>query len=351
MKILHILNHIKEVGNGIVNVAVDLACTQAQTGHQVAIAAGEGTYQNLLKNYGVKYFALDQSRKPQKLVLAIFKYHQIVREFEPAIVHAHNMTGVIIAKLANLPRKYTLVATVHNEFQKSADWMGLADRVIAISEAVAISMSQRGIPKQKLSVVLNGTIQSPRTLPLEQYQPLPLTPPAITTVAGMYRRKGIDILIKAFAHVAGQFPTTNLYLVGDGPDRSWFEQQAQATDYADRIHFPGFCAQPQTYLLATDIFVLASLQEPFGLVITEARSAGCAIIASNVDGIPEALDNGEAGILVQPGDVQALAHAIAKLLNDPHILHQYQQRSRHNLQRFTVQRVCQETLSVYQQSE
>lgn len=347
MKILHILNHIKEVGNGIVNVAVDLACVQARSEHQVAIAAGGGSYQTLLKQYGVEYFDLNQSRNLGNLLPTILNYRQIIAEFQPSIVHAHNMTGVVLAKIANFPRQYTLISTVHNEFQKSSHWMGLADRVIAISQAVATSMENRGIPQHKLYIVLNGTKDSPRTLPLSEYTPQTLNRPAIITVAGMYRRKGIDILIKAFAIIAPQFPTANLYLVGEGPDRQLFEQEAKATKYSERIHFTGFCPQPQTYLLASDIFVLASRQEPFGLVITEARTAGCAIVASEVDGIPEALDNGKAGILFPAGDVSALAVNLAKLLSNPQVLQKYQQQALCNLDKFTVERVYEETMAVY----
>jgi glycosyltransferase involved in cell wall biosynthesis len=173
--------------------------------------------------------------------------------------------------------------------------------------------------------------------------------PAIVTVAGMYRRKGIAELIAAFAEVATEFPQVHLYLVGNGPDRSIFEAQAKATSVCDRIHFEGFQPQPQRYLQSTDIFVLVSHREPFGLVLSEARDAGCAIIASEVDGIPEALDDGQAGILVPPGDVQALAGAIARLLREPDLLTTWQKRAQDNLQWLSVARVHEETLAVYHQ--
>jgi len=72
MRILHLLNHIQNIGNGIVNVAIDLACLQSKSGHVVAIAAGQGTiaercdhetYQPLLTTYGVHYYDLNQKRK------------------------------------------------------------------------------------------------------------------------------------------------------------------------------------------------------------------------------------------------------------------------------------------------
>jgi glycosyltransferase involved in cell wall biosynthesis len=227
--------------------------------------------------------------------------------------------------------QYALVSTVHNEFQRSAVLMGLADRVIAVSNAVAQSMNRRGIPEKKLRVVRNGTLGSPRTRPLAEYSPLPLQRPAITTIAGMYRRKGIAELIDAFEKIASTFPGAHLYLVGNGPDRALFEAKAQNSSVADRIHFEGFQPEPQRYLLSTDIFVLASYKDPSPLVIPEAREAGCAIIASEVDGIPEALDGGKAGILVPPGDSGALAAALLKLLSSTESLQLWRNRARHNL--------------------
>ncbi len=349
MRILHIVNHVQEIGNGIVNVAVDLACLQSKEGHHVAIASAGGEYEKLLEYYGVNHYQLDQSRTLLNILKAAWNYRGIVQDFQPDIVHAHMMTGVVLATLLR-NGSYSVVSTVHNEFQRSAILMGLADRVIAVSHAVAKSMSQRGIPKHKLQVVSNGTLGSPRRRSIREYQPLPLQRPAITTVSGMYQRKGIAELIDAFVMIAPDFPQAHLYLVGDGPDRSLFEAKAQSTDFADRIHFEGFQAEPQRYMLASDIFVLASHNESFGLVLTEAREAGCAVIGSDIDGIPETLDNRQAGLLVPPKDSCSLAGALVQLLSDPATLQKWKTRATENLERFNVMRVNEETLEVYNEA-
>jgi glycosyltransferase involved in cell wall biosynthesis len=349
MRILHLTNHIQQIGNGIVNVAVDLACLQAKDGHEVAIASSGGEYTALLKKYGVKHFYLDQSRTPLKIIQAAWNYNQIIKEFQPTIVHTHMMTGVILAKFFRKNAQYFLVSTVHNEFQHTSVLMGLADRVIAVSKSVANSMIRRGIPPQKLRVVANGTLGSPRYKKIQDYQPVKLHRPAITTVAGMYNRKGIAELIEAFSKIALDFPQAHLYLVGDGPDRAMFEIMAQKTTFSDRIHFEGFQPEPQRYMLGTDIFVLASHCESFGLVLTEAREAGCAIIASDVDGIPETLDYHQAGLLVPPKNSQALANALVKLLSDSKMLYKWKSQAKQNLERFQVTRVNQETTAVYRE--
>ena len=346
MRILHTLNHIQEIGNGIVNVAVDLACLQAEAGHRVVVASAGGEYDRLLARYGVEHRLLDQRRQPLNLLRAAGHYRSLIQTVQPDIVHAHMMTGMILARTLRERASYGLVSTVHNEFQRSAILMGLADRVLAVSQSVANSMARKGIPQSKLRVVCNGTLGSPRER-LSELPSVVLQRPAIATLAGMYHRKGIADLITAFESVATEFLDVHLYLIGNGPDRAEFEAQAKATVVADRIHFEGYQAEPQRYLYATDIFVLASRQEPFGLVLSEAREAGCAIVASNVDGIPEALDGGKAGILVPAANSPALADAIAQLLRDPELLKAWKARSCQNLDWLKVSRVHTETLAVY----
>ncbi|MDF5734075.1 MAG: glycosyltransferase family 4 protein [Rhizonema sp. PD38] len=349
MHILHLINHIQEIGNGIVNVAVDIACLQAKDGHNVAIASGGGEYETLLADYNVKHFQLNQSRNPLNIIKAAWRYRAILQEFQPDIVHVHMMTGAVLASSLRYGYEYSLVTTVHNEFQRSAVLMGLGDLVIVVSQAVYQSMARRGIPKEKMRVVSNGTLGSPRCSQIKEYQPILLKRPAIATVAGMYRRKGIGELIDAFALIAKDNPEAHLYLVGNGPERKSLEIQALNTPFADRIHFEGFQSQPQRYMLATDIFVLASHHESFGLVIPEAREAGCAIIGSNVDGIPETLDDGQAGILVPPKDSHTLAATLAQLLNNPELLQLWRNRASQKLERLSVHRVHLETLTVYRE--
>jgi glycosyltransferase involved in cell wall biosynthesis len=347
MRIIHILNDIQEIGNGIVNVAVDIACQQSQIGHQVAIVSAGGEYEKLLSDYGVKHYHLLQTRKLINIIKASIGYQAIVREFQPDIVHAHMMTGVVLARLFRGKNGYSLVSTVHNEFQRASVLMGLADRVIAVSQVVSDSMVRRGISEKKLRIVCNGTLGSPRTRPLSDYSPLPLQHPAIATVAGMYKRKGITELIAAFEQISSLFPDVHLYLVGNGPDREKFQVQAKETSVSSRIHFEGFVREPQGYFLSCDIFVLASHRDPCPLVLSEAREAGCPIIATHIDGIPEALDYGEAGLLVPPNDSNALAKALRELLSNSDTLNYWKERSHQNLGRLNVARVNQETLAVY----
>ena len=101
---------------------------------------------------------------------------------------------------------------------------------------------------------------------------------------------------------------------------------------------------------SADIFVLPSRAEPAGLVLAEAREAGCAIIGSNVGGIPEMVQNGEAGVLVPPASVEGLAEALIDLLREPSRLADMRRRAQINIEHMFVERVARETENVYREA-
>jgi glycosyltransferase involved in cell wall biosynthesis len=348
LRVLHILNDVRKLGNGIINAAIDIACVQSNTSLIVAVASAGGEYEELLENCGVKHYTLDQQRKSISSLLKVNRcFQEIISEFQPDIVHCHMMTGMLLSWFLRGSAKYRLVSHIQNVHQRSSVLMGLAERVIPVSDAVADYMAQRGVSKQKMSVVRNLTLGSPRLPSLELCTPASLEQPAIVTVAGLYQRKGIAELISAFEIVSKSFPTAHLYLVGDGSERQIFERQAASSAVSDRIHFEGFQSNPKPYLLAAEVFVLASYRDSCPLVISEAREAGCAIVASNVDGIPEQLDDGAAGILVPPGDIASLANGIAFLLASPVERNKWKQAALQNIGHLTTAHMVRDVNAVY----
>jgi glycosyltransferase involved in cell wall biosynthesis len=346
MKIVHILNHTIPA-NGHVCAMVDLACTQAMQGHQVYVCSAGGGFDSLLAQYGIEHIIIDQDRRPIKLLKAVFKTRTALARIRPDIVHAHMMTSAVIAAVLRPISGFKLVTSVHNEFQRSSILMGLGQRVIGVSEAVSQAMIKRGISRSKMRTVLNGTIGSPR-FPPPLPAPLALRRPAILFVGGLHPRKGVDDLIRAFGIISQQFPEAHLYLIGSGPYQLEYEGLA-AAQAKDRIMFCGHREDPRPYLLGGDIFVLASHAEPAGLVLSEAREAGCAMIGTNVGGIPEMLEGGQAGILVPPGRPDLLAEALLPLLQNAHNLAQARANSQINIAKLSLHRVAEQTGQVYQE--
>ena len=347
MRILHILNDVTNRGNGIVNVAVDVAIEQARQGHTVAVVSAGGEYEELLRSSHVAHIRLDQSRTPFNLLRAGLRLGHMVRGFSPDVVHAHMRTGLLLAAVWRRILNFALVSHVHNVHERESKLMRFAQCVIVVSDSVGETMQSYGIPCEKIRVVLNRTLGTPRLAPLAAAEPAPLQHPAIVTVCGLYARKGVAELITAFSAITAEFPAAHLYIVGDGPDAAAFHAQAATTPCAARIHFEGFQPNAQKYLRAADVFVLASRRESFALVLIEARSARCAMIATSVDGNPQALDYGNAGLLVPPEDPAALADALRTMLAGDTARRDWAQRAQQGMDAFTIQHMAGELHAVY----
>jgi glycosyltransferase involved in cell wall biosynthesis len=207
-------------------------------------------------------------------------------------------------------------------------------------------MAGRGIKKNKLGAILNGTLGAARNR-TQAFEEINLPRPSITTVCGLHDRKGVRYLLEAFDIVARENPDVHLNIIGEGPQEEEYKNLASSLRSASSIKFWGQLRDPRPYLRSTDIFVLASLQDPCPLVIPEAREMGCAIVATDVDGIPEMLRVGNAGLLVIPSDSRSLAQAISSLLNNPDVLKHSKKASLSELDYFNIKRVSRETMDVY----
>ena len=345
MRILHLLNHTL-LWNGHVNVAVDLACIQSRLGHQVCLASGAGDFGQVLAAEGVEFVEIDQTRRPLTLLRALILLRQLVRDFKPDVIHSHMVTSTLLAYALQRFVEVPHVTTVHNEFQRGAILMKLGDRVVAVSGSVAESMQKRGVPKEKLRVVLNGTMGSPRVSATPP-EPETLSHPAITFVGGLHPRKGLDDLIPAFRQTLEKVPNATLYLVGEGPYEQIYRDLATKLGCADRIVFCGTRADPRSYLLATDIFVLPSLADPASLVLSEARECACAIVATDVDGTREMLNEGKSGLLVPPRHPDLLAQAFETILENPGMQVVMRARAREGIDQMRVERVARDYVTVY----
>jgi glycosyltransferase involved in cell wall biosynthesis len=330
-----------------VNAAIDLAAGQVEQGHVVAIASAGGGHEDLLRRLNIQHLPLDQAHRPVQLMKAASTLRKYIRDFQPDIVQAYLITGIALGWFVTRFTGHPLVAHVQNVHERKFALMRLADRVIVCSAAVGKTMQELGVPEAKIRVVLNAPLKSPRLPALSSIPVASIEHPAVVTVCGMNPRKGIADLISAFEQAALEVPEAHLYLVGDGAEKGIFQQQADASHCRDRIHFVGFHSSPQSYMQAADIFVLASRREAFGLVLVEARQVGCAIIASDVDGIPEALDYGAAGILFPPSDIPALAGHLIRLLKDDVERKVWQQKALLGAERFHYTTMARGVSDVY----
>lgn len=145
-------------------------------------------------------------------------------------------------------------------------------------------------------------------------------PPYILSIAHLTKYKGVDVLIRAFAMMAGRAPGLRLRLISDGPAREDLERLAASLGMSELIDFLGLCdrAQVAEQLRGCTLFVLPSRSdsESFGIAAAEAMALDRPVIASRVGGLVDLIEDGVSGVLVQPGDVAALADAMTRLLSD-----------------------------------
>jgi glycosyltransferase involved in cell wall biosynthesis len=128
--------------------------------------------------------------------------------------------------------------------------------------------------------------------------------------------KGHDVLLEAWARVAGQMNNAYLILAGDGPLKDSLVQQAQRLKIDERVRFVGHIPDVRPVLWNADLLVFPSRAEPLGMVTLEAMASDVPVIASRVGGIPEIIEHEQSGLLVEPGNDAELAQAILLLLGD-----------------------------------
>ena len=176
--------------------------------------------------------------------------------------------------------------------------------------------------------------------------------PYILTVCNLCRYKGVSTLIKAFKKISQEYPELNLVIAGGGGQRWTLERFSERIGLKHRIIFLGAATREEVIRLfkGCEFFVLPSWIEPFGIVNLEAMAAGKAVIATNVDGIPEIVKNNANAILVKPRDSNALAEAIKKLLEDKELRERFGKKGREMAEdpRFSWARITDEYVKAYE---
>lgn len=194
--------------------------------------------------------------------------------------------------------------------------------VVCISEAVRrFVVDREGIPVSKTRVIYNG-VKLPGPADPKQASPLLLDWSAdtfvVTTIGSLTPHKGHHILIRAVEILSERHPEIRLVIVGDGPLRWKLSEQVGRANLQEKVWFAGELESVFPVLYQTDLFVLPSMdREGLSIAAIEATAAGRAIVASNLGGIPEVVQDGLNGLLVPPGDPNRLAEAMEALIRDP----------------------------------
>lgn len=286
-------------------------------------------------------------------VVSLLRLVKLIRREKIDLVHSHLSRAAFYAgwaaKLASIPN----VATAH--LMDAGLRFGRTTRIIAVSNAVSRYLATCGYPAEIVRTVHNGVpdYTALAEVPTKQLRAeLKIDDaPVVTMVARIEHVKGHDIALHAFARLRDR-PWT-LVLAGS-LDTPWAKKmQALAIDLgiAERVRFIGHRDDVPSIYRCTDIVIAPSRREALSLTLLEASSFALPIVASNVDGIIEAVGDGETGILVPTENPESLAQAIVTLLDDPSLRGRMGAAGRQRFeQRFSVGTMIERVLGVYKEA-
>jgi glycosyltransferase involved in cell wall biosynthesis len=189
-------------------------------------------------------------------------------------------------------------------------WRDAFDVVVANSEWTKERLRQDGIDVAE--AIANGVRVRTRRPPLA-------SPPTVGFAGRFVGKKGLDVLLRAMAHVVNCIPDARLLVAGDGPDREAVERRIAELDLGQAVSMLGFLSRPdlENRLDAAWVQAVPSLwEEPFGLVAAEGMMRGTAVVASDAGALSHIVRDGHTGLLAPPGSVDALVDALHRLLLD-----------------------------------
>jgi glycosyltransferase involved in cell wall biosynthesis len=186
--------------------------------------------------------------------------------------------------------------------------IALVPRVGALIRADGIATPIHVVP----SGVVPGRFQDAARRSHDPLGPIPR--PRVIFVGRLHPQKHVDVLVRAAARIPG----VSVVLVGDGPERPGLERLADRLRVTRRVHFLGFVPHERVagLLCAADVLAMPSRYEELGTALLEGMQAGLPIVASATGGIPQVIEHGRTGLLVPPGDPEALTAAIVEILRD-----------------------------------
>jgi glycosyltransferase involved in cell wall biosynthesis len=345
---------------GAERIAVDLAARLPQDRFEPWVCATRSMdpwSTTTLDAAGVRHVTLGRRSKWD-----LHRFRRLVRMLRAQrfqILHTHkfgsNAWGAMIGTACQVPAIVAHEHTWSYDGEPLRVWVDgqvigrLADRVVAVSNADARRMASiEHIDPAKIVVIPNGYIPHPGShadvrveLGIDDHAPV------IATAAIMRPQKRQDLLLDAFTLVRQALPDAHLLLAGDGDCRVALTDQAALLGIADSVHFLGLRDDVDSVLRAADVAALSSDYEGAPLFVYECLANGTPLVSTDVGGIPDAIVDGETGILVPKGDSAALARGLIELLSDDDRRRRMAQAAQQSAGRYTIDAMAERVASLY----
>lgn len=332
MKILHVID--SEGLFGAEAMLVNLASEQRKLGLQPTILnmrmvdSSESSFESEAVSMGLDFRSF--SIKTGLDLPGAFKIIRFAVTNGYVLIHSHGYKpNILLGLMPKRLRRLSIVITLHGwtsagRFGKLLiyEWLDIkslnnVDAVVAVSKATAAHSALRRI---KPCIIHNGIstidFESKNRLADRRLVKFSENGFTIGSIGRLSAEKGYRHLIEALRLVIQRGIDANLIIIGEGNERSFLEQLIEKLKLTDRVLLPGYCTTARDYLPCLDVFVLSSLTEGLPITLLETMQANVPIVATRVGGIPEVLENGKDGLLVEPRDPEKLADAISRIYHD-----------------------------------
>lgn len=361
MKIFYLITK-SEIGGAQTHVA-QLCKYFVSQGHEVVVmSAGDGWLKKTIQKTGGMYISnnfLDNSFNPFKILKASKEIKTALSFFKPDIFCCHSSLASFVGRLT-VRNKIPTVFTAHGwDFAPYRPWLRRQSVVVAeklaanfCSKIICVSVFVKNLALEykitrddKLSVIYNGVENIKKNdLVGEDIQKHFLK---IIFVGRLAKPKNPFLLVQAYAKLSSTVrEKCELVIVGDGPQKSDLVKLIIKLGLSDKVHLIGNVPRDEMLkLLAnSDIMVLPSLWESFGLSVLEAMSLSIPVVVSNVGGLKELVSN-NSGILIDTLD--DLTTSLEKLLTDEKLRNELAARGYEQSKNFSIESMCQKTAELY----
>jgi len=271
-----------------------------------------------------------------------FRIIVLLRRFNPDIILVQSLEMGFPAFLIKVLSKKPYVIWGRGSDIYIPDYFVRMSRKKLLDNADAILALTSDMQKKIEEITSKNILVVPNAIDLTDINPNTLSykneldKKIITFVGSLFPVKGVQYLIRAMEKIHNQIPQTRLILVGDGNERFNLEKLSKELQLENCIEFIGRVPHQQVshYLSQTDVFVLPSLSEGFPNVLLEAMAFGLPIVASRVGGIPDIIEDGTNGFLVEPKNVSEIADRILTILFDEMLAQKISAKNREEVQRY-----------------
>jgi len=368
---LRLLEVFQPPEGGVPDQVSALARGLSERGHSLTVAGPpDASVRPELEAAGIRFvaLALSPSPKPAQDLGALRSLVRLLHTGRFDIVHVHAQKAGVVGRLAALIARVPSVYTPHSfvyrtqllrprPSARARFWLtrGLEQLLGRVSAAIIgvadeerrAAVADRIAAPERVHAVLNGVRPDLEAEPDPQLLDFRGEGPLLGFVAHLRDQKGLPDLLEALDLLVARDEAVRMAIVGTGPMWSEVERRLAVGPSGPTTLLVPYAGPMDPYLEAMDVFVLPSLWEGLSLAVLEAMFHGLPVVATAVNGTPEAVADERTGLLVPPGDPGALADAMARLARDPELRARLGTAGREEAERrFTVERMVEETEAV-----